>query len=958
MEGDIHSDADAGIVPRSVKSILESLEASGSEFTIRVSFLELYNEELQDLLVTPSQAASSEKKLKLCEDVKKGVVCQNLEEITVLSVRDIFEILQRGIKQRATAATLCNKNSSRSHSIFTLKIMIKECSVDGEEVVRHGQLNLVDLAGSECVGRSGAKNDRAKEAGSINQSLLTLGRVITALVDHHGHIPYRDSKLTRLLQESLGGKAKTCIIATLSPAAAAVEESLSTLDYAFRARNIKNAPQLNQRMTKKVVLKEYCAEIETLRAQLQLTREKNGIYVDHNEFYAMESRISSQEAQLLDCESALSAAQKEVKAVRSERDELHGTLDSVQRALEGTTAQLHTAETTLVVAKHELLEVKLELTSTEAVVSAQVDTESTLLEQGGQFASEVMARRADRENLLAKVERLVNGEELRQQEVNRFVSALEGRQGRLVQEVGSLVEHNAAQAAGLCDGVRGMLTQSRSTCSSLQQSIDVALATLMKDSMRACDSMTASCGQLDSHLSETDASLRAVLQGMQGTLSAWLGQVGESMQQATSAMEAQATVMDSMQASIAAQADQLSALNAAFLVEQRERAEAVTLAVNEVHQGIVEDLKAHEERVQRDCLDVQAGVERKAAAMEKTMQALLQELVASSSASLSQVAKQTAGFSASTTATLNKAAVAVAAQHADMHDRRENSISSANVAMAAASQSLQTSLNAARGHQVVSLCLVGGVSGAVEERRSVLDATVAQVSADISSAVETGCQSVRATAGSASTMLKDVEMATELMRGDTAIALEAFSAFCNTSGEEVCGGVSGHFAHLEQHLVAQQQDLDAVASETANFSSAFGGMAVVPTGQTPKKASFEALAQLARTKAHKEIKLLARSAAAAAAVVSSLDAGDVEVDVPEVASVVSGQVEGAESMVNGGSGKENTAVVEPAAKVLQSRMPAKTSRGSKTVEISGTRGRTTSATAPLGTVSLDAVNQK
>ncbi len=100
------------------------------------------NEELQDLLNT-----SGEKKLKLCEDTKKGVVCQNLEEIAVLNASDIFEILQRGITQRQTAATLCNKNSSRSHSIFTMKIMIKECNVEGEEVVRHGQLNLVDLAG-------------------------------------------------------------------------------------------------------------------------------------------------------------------------------------------------------------------------------------------------------------------------------------------------------------------------------------------------------------------------------------------------------------------------------------------------------------------------------------------------------------------------------------------------------------------------------------------------------------------------------------------------------------------------------------------------------------------------------------------------------------------------------------------------------------------------------------------
>jgi kinesin family member 11 len=153
MEGDIFCPENAGIVPRSIKAILEKLEATGSEFTIRVSFLELYNEELQDLLATDQSGSGSSSnpddkgRLRLCEDAKKGVVCQNLEEITVLSVNDIFEILQRGIRQRQTAETLCNKNSSRSHTIFTMKIMIKETNVEGEEVVRHGQLNLVDLAG-------------------------------------------------------------------------------------------------------------------------------------------------------------------------------------------------------------------------------------------------------------------------------------------------------------------------------------------------------------------------------------------------------------------------------------------------------------------------------------------------------------------------------------------------------------------------------------------------------------------------------------------------------------------------------------------------------------------------------------------------------------------------------------------------------------------------------------------
>jgi kinesin family member 11 len=144
MEGNINVPEEAGIVPRAAKTIIEQLESSGAEFTIRVSFLELYNEELQDLLVEGSGSGP----LRLCEDVKKGgVVCQNLEEISVITIPDIFEILQRGIKRRQTAETLMNKNSSRSHSIFTLKIMIKEMNIDGEDVVRHGQLNLVDLAG-------------------------------------------------------------------------------------------------------------------------------------------------------------------------------------------------------------------------------------------------------------------------------------------------------------------------------------------------------------------------------------------------------------------------------------------------------------------------------------------------------------------------------------------------------------------------------------------------------------------------------------------------------------------------------------------------------------------------------------------------------------------------------------------------------------------------------------------
>jgi kinesin family protein 11 len=149
-------------------------------------------------------------------------------------------------------------------------VHLKETTELGEDMLRVGKLNLVDLAGSESIGRSGAENKRAREAGMINQSLLTLGRVINSLVERSQHIPYRESKLTRLLIVSLGGRTKTCIIATIGPAKSSLEESLSTLDYANKAKSIHNKPQVNQMMTKKALIKEYCEEIERLKGDLRV----------------------------------------------------------------------------------------------------------------------------------------------------------------------------------------------------------------------------------------------------------------------------------------------------------------------------------------------------------------------------------------------------------------------------------------------------------------------------------------------------------------------------------------------------------------------------------------------------------------------------------------------------------------------------------------------------------------
>ncbi|RLN62643.1 hypothetical protein BBJ29_001000 [Phytophthora kernoviae] len=294
MQGDLKPGSEtAGIIPRSVRRIFEALEAKGEEFSVRVSFLQLYNEELKDLL-----DPDGDKKLRLMEDTKRGgIYCLNLLEVTATTAKHVFELVNTGVKNRITSETLMNENSSRSHSIFTIRIHSKEHNAAGEDLLRVGQLNLVDLAGSECVGRSGARNARAREAGTINQSLLTLGRVITALVDNLPHVPYRDSKLTRLLQESLGGRAKTTIIATLAPCADSLDETLSTLEYAFRAKSIKNKPELNQKMTKAGLLNDFGNEIETLRAALRAARLKDGVYLPLEQFADMQERLAGQGVQ-------------------------------------------------------------------------------------------------------------------------------------------------------------------------------------------------------------------------------------------------------------------------------------------------------------------------------------------------------------------------------------------------------------------------------------------------------------------------------------------------------------------------------------------------------------------------------------------------------------------------------------------------------------------------------------
>ncbi|XP_012691043.1 kinesin-like protein KIF3C isoform X2 [Clupea harengus] len=274
MQGQWQDPEKRGIIPNSFEHIFTHISRSqNQQYLVRASYLEIYQEEIRDLLVKDHS-----RKLELKENPDSGIYIRDLSSLVTKNVKEIEHVMNVGNQTRSIGFTNMNEHSSRSHAIFLITVECSQMGPDGQNHIRVGRLNLVDLAGSERQAKTGVRGERLKEATKINLSLSALGNVISALVDgRSSHVPYRDSKLTRLLQDSLGGNAKTLMVATLGPAAYNYEESLSTLRYANRAKNIRNKPRVNED-PKDALLREFQEEIARLKAQLDkrgvLTKEK------------------------------------------------------------------------------------------------------------------------------------------------------------------------------------------------------------------------------------------------------------------------------------------------------------------------------------------------------------------------------------------------------------------------------------------------------------------------------------------------------------------------------------------------------------------------------------------------------------------------------------------------------------------------------------------------------------
>uniref|UniRef100_A0A8C5SF63 Kinesin-like protein n=1 Tax=Laticauda laticaudata TaxID=8630 RepID=A0A8C5SF63_LATLA len=309
------TDHEPGIYVQTLNDLFHAIEETSNdmEYEVSMSYLEIYNEMIRDLL-NPSLGY-----LDLREDAKGFIQVAGITEVSTINAKEIMQLLMKGNKQRTQEPTAANRTSSRSHAVLQVTVRQKSRIKNIMQEVRIGRLFMIDLAGSERASQTQNRGQRMKEGAHINRSLLALGNCINALSDRTGvkYVNYRDSKLTRLLKDSLGGNSRTVMIAHISPASSAFEESRSTLTYAERAKNIRTTVKRNH-----LNVSYHIAQYTSIIAEL------------HREIHRLQCKIEQQEPRPM--RSAIRSIQAEVQLPgnhfeRQEMDQLREQLISTFR---------------------------------------------------------------------------------------------------------------------------------------------------------------------------------------------------------------------------------------------------------------------------------------------------------------------------------------------------------------------------------------------------------------------------------------------------------------------------------------------------------------------------------------------------------------------------------------------------------------------------------------------------
>lgn len=420
-----------GIMPRAFEDVFRSIEGDSvkTQFLVRASYLEIYNEEIRDLL-----SKNPKNKLDLHEKPDSGVYVRDLSYFAVKNTQEIQDVMTIGQKNRSVRETNMNAHSSRSHSLFTITVERSEIGADGKPHIRVGKLNMVDLAGSERLAKTGATGDGLKEATKINLSLSTLCHVISALTDPKStYIPYRDSKLTRLLQDSLGGNTKTVMISNIGPADYNYDETMNTLRYASRAKNIQNKPRINED-PKDALLREYQDEVQKLREQLILIQSG----MDPTALMKKHGVVGKQ---IIEVEKVIQIEDKE--KMREFEQKIHKEKEEIKKRTEEEKRRIEQEKNLKEEEKHQLLE---ELKKREEEQEKAKNKQQKLIQKLKKMeekmiaGSQVMEVAKKQQKELLKTKKELEKERVQEEELQKQLQEKEKNRMKIMRKFNSLQE--------------------------------------------------------------------------------------------------------------------------------------------------------------------------------------------------------------------------------------------------------------------------------------------------------------------------------------------------------------------------------------------------------------------------------------------------------------------------------------------------------------------------------------
>ncbi|KAJ2059305.1 hypothetical protein GGI17_004492 [Coemansia sp. S146] len=817
----------AGLIPRTLYNLFYILEKRSAKYEVSVSYVELYNENLMDLL---SSAGPGKGPTLIITGPTpgKGVVIKNLTEVSVANATDAMVLLNTGTQHRKVAATRCNKESSRSHAIFTITVKITErdATGSGQAIVKLGKLNLVDLAGSENVGRSGAD---ARETSSINESLFYLGRVISAVTAKDPHVPYRNSKLTKILQDSLGGNMRACMIATINTSPQNLNETDNTLEYANQTKGIRNKLVANQSVVQDAIVEGLNKEIDMLRDELNAARDGEGFYMTTDTYKALTEGAAQAHTQaeewklrvdLLETEILKSRAAAELQATRI--DQLERNNAAAAEALRESLAQ-----------QERLVE---QLKAESLLTRAHAYHEQELGIAARQLRTDLTQSRSEGEQLHAKTVQLVDREQRNVEAATRVSRQAQADAEQVLAQADAL----GARAA---DHVGALLAALQSR---IGTDFDRSLA-----------------AHVDTHASKLRTELERVAETFQGESESKTGFIGVALEAADAlsaglrnAVEAAAAEIDSACISLAADAqayqlqlsEQLRSSAAAVRqILDTAQADSDTMLREAQAQSelLVKQIRAESFELQQRSADDIAVLQRQVEELqaeelkadESDMLAIAQMLAQrrKRSAAMSSVILERATANADVRNTLAQAQV----------DRSENATQAQVLAArtwhagtCAAHNAAAQRMEADASTTVVSVStLVRGVTdhrSLVQARLSATSLAVADAHSETTVKLASIRQEVEAVNKVGATAVQLASSAATYSADGFAELLSEAVGACSTARDEVAKMAQTQTVDFGSSITAMSADIAGIAT-TVQRGLVEGVQTLEPTGQTPSR---------------------------------------------------------------------------------------------------------------------------